>query len=170
MDFLELAKKRYSCRKISDKKVEPELIDKILEAALVAPTAINTQRFKIWVMDSPESKANIHAVTDYTFGAQNFIVLGCQKDASWTRTFDGHNFSEVDAATVGTHMMLELYDLGLASTWVGYFDAPKLQQIYPQMQDYELIGLFPFGYAAEDAHPSRQHTETRAKSEVVEVL
>ena len=40
MDFLELAKKRYSCRSISDKPVEDEKIEKILKAGMLAPTAI----------------------------------------------------------------------------------------------------------------------------------
>ena len=39
MDFLELAKKRYSCRQLSDKKVEKEKLDKIIEAGILAPTA-----------------------------------------------------------------------------------------------------------------------------------
>ena len=41
MDFLELAKARYSCRSYTEQKVERDKIDKILEAARVAPTAVN---------------------------------------------------------------------------------------------------------------------------------
>lgn len=41
MDFLTLAKERYSVRKLSDKPVEQEKIDKIIESAMVAPTACN---------------------------------------------------------------------------------------------------------------------------------
>lgn len=41
MNFLELAKKRYSVRKYKDKAVEKEKLDKILEAARIAPTARN---------------------------------------------------------------------------------------------------------------------------------
>ncbi len=49
--------------------------------------------------------------------------------------------------------MLQITDLGLATTWVGHFDAPALKQMYPEMADYNLIALFPIGYAAEDATP-----------------
>lgn len=170
MNFLELAKRRYSCRKFSDKKVESELIDQVIEAALAAPTAINTQCFKIWVMQSEQSIENIRTISHFTFGAPHFFVLGSLKGGSWTRPEDDHNFAEVDAAIVGTHMMLELSDLGLDSTWVGDFNAPKLKEMYPQMKDYELIALIPFGYAAPDAHPSKLHTDSKTKQDVTEIL
>ncbi len=170
MQFLELAKARYSCRKFSNRPVEQELVDKIIDAAILAPTAINTQSFKLFVMASDEAKENLKKTTRYTFGAQNFIVLGAQNDGSWTRSFDKQNFSDVDAAIVGTHIMMEISDLGLATTWVGYFDAPKLKAMYPQMQNYDLIALFPFGYAAEDAVPASGHETRKTREELVEIL
>ncbi len=170
MEFLTLAKERYSCRKISDRPVEPQLMDRIIEAAIAAPTAINTQTFKLWVMDSDQAKANLREVTDFTFGAQHFIVLGSGEKGSWTRSFDKKNFAEVDAAIVGTHMMMEIADLGLATTWVGHFNAPKLKELYPQMADYELIAIFPIGYAAQDAAPSDAHAKRKSREELVETL
>ena len=47
MDFLELAKNRFSLRKFSDKKVEKEKIDYILAAMQAAPTAVNFQPQRI---------------------------------------------------------------------------------------------------------------------------
>lgn len=170
MQFLELAKERYSCRKFSERPVETELVEKIIDAAIFAPTAVNTQSFKIFVMASDEAKENLKKTTNYMFGAPNFIVLGARNNGSWTRSFDKRNFSDVDAAIVGTHIMMEISDLGLATTWVGYFDAPQLKEIYPQMQDYDLIALFPFGYAAEDARPAAGHQKRKSREELVEVL
>lgn len=43
MEFDQLLKERYSVRKFSNQKVEKEKIDKILEAARIAPTAVNYQ-------------------------------------------------------------------------------------------------------------------------------
>ena len=76
----------------------------------------------------------------------------------------------MDAAIVATHIMLEIEDLGLATTWVGNFDAPHLQELYPEMQDYELIAVFPFGYAENDAEPSERHMERKSIEELVTVL
>lgn len=58
MDFLELAKNRYSCRSFSDKKVEREKLDKILEAGRVAPTAVNLQPQRVLVLDEEDRLKN----------------------------------------------------------------------------------------------------------------
>ena len=55
MSFLDLAKKRYSCRKLSAQPVEEEKLQKILEAGNLAPTAVNKQPFHIWVLKSEEA-------------------------------------------------------------------------------------------------------------------
>ena len=57
MDFLTLAKERYSCKKFSDQKVPEEALQKILEAGRLAPTAKNLQEQKVYVLQSPESLA-----------------------------------------------------------------------------------------------------------------
>lgn len=46
MDFLEFSRKRYSVRSYSDRPVEQDKIDKILQAAMIAPTAVNYQPAK----------------------------------------------------------------------------------------------------------------------------
>lgn len=170
MDFKELTERRYSCRKISDKKVPEELIEKIISVGLNAPTAVNYQPFRIFLMDSDEAKENIKKVTNFTFGADVFIVVGCKKDEAWVREFDGKNFGEVDASIVATQIMLEIVDLGLDSTWVGHFDAPKLKELCPEMKDLELIAIFPIGYAREDARPAKLHTLTKPKEELFKKL
>lgn len=170
MDFLKLAKDRYSCRAFSDKKVEQTLIEKIVDAAILAPTAVNKQPYKIWFLDSVEAKEKLKEVTPYTFDANVFLILGSQKESAWIRSYDKKNFSDVDAAIVGTHIMLETHNLGLGTTWVGSFDSLKLKTIYPQMRNYELLAIFPIGYPAEHAVPSLKHNERKEKSEILEIL
>lgn len=169
-EFLELAKERYSCRKFSDRPVPREKVEAILEAATAAPTAVNKQKFRLWVMESQEAKETIRQVTNYSFGADNFIVVGAKEEGAWIRSFDGHDFSEVDAAIVATHIMMEIQDQGLATTWVGHFDAPQLKKHYPQMEGYRLIALFPFGYAAQDAQPGPAHSQRKPVQELTQIL
>ncbi len=170
MSFIELANTRYSCRKLSDKKIEPELIDRIIDAAISAPTAKNIQPYKIWLMESDEAKKAIKDVNDFIFGADTFMVLGADESAGWVRPQDGKNFADIDASIVATQIMLQITDLGLATTWVGYFDAPKLKEIYPEMKDYSLIAIFPIGYEREDAKPAQLHYQRKSKNEVFKKL
>lgn len=170
MDFLELAKERFSCRSLQCTKIDKELIDKIIEAGIAAPTAVNKQPYKIWHMQSPEAKERIREVTRFDFNADTFLVVGSKEDEAWVRKYDGKNFADVDASIVATHMMLEIQDLGLRTTWVGHFDAPKLKELMPQMNGYELIAIFPIGYPAEDGVPSERHADRKSVDEVVKVL
>ncbi len=167
MSFLELAKARYSCRKLTAAAIEPEKIERILQTAVAAPTAKNLQRYTIWAIKSPEALDKLKQTTNYTFGAALAFVIGAKKDGAFDRPFDNKNFSEIDAAIVATHLMLAVQDEGLGTTWVGYFDAPKLQQLFPEMQDHELIAIFPIGYPAEGAKPSNRHEDRRPLKEVV---
>ena len=66
MDFLELAKTRYSVREYEEKKVEKEKLYKILEAARVAPSAVNNQPYRLIVVESEEGLAKIEKVQDFT--------------------------------------------------------------------------------------------------------
>lgn len=170
MDFLNLAHKRYSCRKFSPTPVEQEKIDKIIEAAIASPTAVNYQPYKIWIIQRAEDLEKVSQTTPYIFRAPIIFAVGGKPDEAWVRKYDGKNFVDVDAAIVATHMMLEIQDLGLGTTWVGSFDEEKLKELFPVMAGYHIVALFPTGYPAENAHPSKLHTSRKEKDVLVEVL
>lgn len=112
----------------------------------------------------------MESVTHCTFGARQFLVVGCKPEQAWVRACDGRNFADVDGSIVATHMMLELQQLGLATTWVGSFDVPKLQSLCPALAGWDLIAVFPLGFAAEDAAPSERHFLRKTAEEAVTVL
>lgn len=56
MEFFDILEKRYSMRGFEDKEVEKEKLDKILEAARLAPTGVNFQPFKVVVIDVKKNK------------------------------------------------------------------------------------------------------------------
>ena len=170
MDFLKLCKDRYSCRDMSDKKVTKEQLDKIIEAATLAPTACNFQPVKLFIMDSDKAKENIRQVTRFTFNADTFIVVGVDKEKAWNRKYDNKNFADVDGAIVSTHIMLEIENLGLNTTWVGSFDAPKLKELAPELSPYDLIAIFPVGYKKTGNLPVENHFKRKSKDEFVTTL
>lgn len=170
MEFKKLIENRYSCRKFSEKKVDLKLLEEIIEAGNKAPTAVNYQPFKIFLMNSEKAKENIRKATSYTFGADTFILVGSKEQNGWVRSFDKQNFADIDASIVATHIMLKIYEMGLATTWVGYFDVSFLKNTYPEMKDYNLIALFPIGYEAEDSKPSSRHYQRKDKEEILEIL
>ncbi len=166
-DFLTLAKTRYSCRRLTGGAIPEDLLDKILEAGRCAPTAHNNQPVKIWAVTSPEALARLKETAAFPFvqAVDCVLAVGALPSEAWVRPFDGKNFADVDAAIVATHIMLAIHDLGLATTWVGHFDADALKAAFPEMIPYSLIALFPVGRPAPEARPSRLHEDRKPAEE-----
>lgn len=166
-DFLELAKGRYSCRKFSDAKIDREYIKYILEAARIAPTAVNYQPHKIFVLESKTSLEKVKQCTKYSFDAPlNFLVC-YDKDASWKRGYDGHDSGDIDASIIVTHMMLAAWEKGLGTTWVGSFNPEKTSELFELPENYVPVAFLPTGYPAEDAAPAHLHEKRKAIDEFV---
>ena len=169
MDFLELAKERFSCRQFSENAVEQEKIDKIIQAGLLAPTAVNKQPIKIFEIQSDKIE-KLKKATPFTFGASIFLAIGADSQSAYVRNFDNKNFAEIDATIVATHMMLEVHNLGLGTTWVGHFDENILKSEFPQMKNYSIVAIFPIGYPANDVQISPTHYQSKSKEEVLELI
>ena len=172
-DFLQLARDRFSARKFDPSRpVTDEQINAVIKAGLDAPTAINFQPFRIWVFRSAEAKEKLLSATKMKFIADAPVIfmIGGKAEGAWVRPFDQKNFSEIDAAIVTTHMMLEIHDLGLGSTWIGHFDAPKVHELFPETAGYSLVALLPAAYMAEDCQPSERHPLSKPEDELVKVL
>ena len=166
--FLKLAGARYSCRAFTKQPVSDKELASILEAARLAPTAVNKQPVHIWVFKSKEALARLKDVTRYTFDAPLVILVGCYPEDAWVRSCDGKNGAEVDAAIVGTHIMMEAASLGLGSTWVGSFDPAKLAALFPETADCVPVALFPIGNPAGE--PSERHRQRKSLDELVSEL
>ena len=80
---------------------------------------------------------------------------------------DQKQVADVDAAIVGTHIMMEIEQLGLATTWVAYFDVDKFKALFPESKDWDVIALFPIGHKAPEARPAHLHAKRRDRSELV---
>ena len=81
MDFLQLAENRYSVRKFTERSVEREIIDKILRAGMLAPTAKNLQPQRILVLTSKESLEKLDRATKCRFGAPAAMLVCYDRDA-----------------------------------------------------------------------------------------
>lgn len=166
MDFLTLAKERYSCRYFSDKKVEQEKINKILEAARLAPTGRNSQSQRILVLTDETELNKLSGCTPYGWNAPLVMIICYDKNECWHRDIDDFDGGAQDICIVTTHMMLEVTDLGLGSTWVGAFDPFKAREIYNIPENLEVAAILPIGYPSETAHPSRLHNDRKPVEEI----
>ena len=114
MDFMELAKRRCSVRAYEDRKVEPEKLERILEAARIAPTAKNLQPVKLLAVQSGEGLEKVGKAANI-YGAPLAIIVCADHQRAWTRPFDGKRSTDIDASILTDHMMLEATELGPVS-------------------------------------------------------
>lgn len=171
MEFYDVVRSRYSCRKFADRQVESDKLERILEAGRLAPTAKNVQPVKIWVIQSPEALDKIKSATPFKWiTCPVILAVGGTQEGAFVRPSDNRNFEDVDASIVATHLMLAIQAEGLGSTWIGFFDEPKVKELFPDMKNYDLVALFPVGYPAEDSQPSERHTLRKAQSQLVKHL
>lgn len=167
MNFLELAKARYSVRKFTKQQVATEKLDRILEAGRLAPTAVNFQPQRILVIDSQASLSKLQNCTPYHFNAPLALLVCYDNTVSWKRSYDNNDSGAVDASIVATHMMLEIANLGLGSTWVGHFDPDAIQTAFALPANIIPVVLLPVGYPAESSSPHPNHDKRYDKSQTV---
>ena len=171
MDFATLSAQRYSLRKFSDRPVEAEKLDLILEAGRSAPTAKNFQPQRIFVMQRPEALEKVDGCVECHFHPPVVLVVAYDAKTAWDREVDGKNHGEIDAALATGQMMLQAAELGLGTTYVGMFDPEKIHAAFPaQFEGLTPIAVLPLGYPAENAHPSRLHGSRKPLEELVTTL
>lgn len=170
MDFITVLQRRYSCRSFSSQPIAPEIIDRIIEAGRIAPTAVNRQPVHIWAITAPETLEAVKGVTRSNYGAPLLLVVGCRPADAWVRRYDGKNGAEVDASIVATYLMLAAENEGLATLWVGSFDPALLKAILPDADTYELVAIINVGYPAENSKPSLMHGVRKALEEFVTIV
>ena len=160
MSFIEIAKMRYSVRKYSDRAVESEKLEKIIEAAHVAPTAANLQPVKLIVVQSEEGLNKLGKAAN-TYDAPIAIIVCADHSKAWTRPFDGKKTIDIDATILTDHMMHEATELGLGTCWVCYFKADIISKEFRLPDNLESINILAIGYADEIPADSNRHVKER---------
>jgi len=171
MEFIELAKSRYSVRSFSGKQIESEKLKKILEAAKISPTAANRQPQKIYVLQSEQALRQINSVCQCIFGAPTVIIITADETQTWKNPFSvNYNTGDIDCSIVCTHLMLQAWELGIGSCWVGYFDLAKAEKAMNIPANEKIVAILPLGYPSENAKPSPMHYSRKESEEFVTYL
>jgi nitroreductase len=150
--FLDLARRRRSIRSYTGEAVPDALLDQVLEAGRLAPTACNKQPFRFVVVRGQEQRQRICG--SYRRGwlatAPVLIILCVERDAAWVRNHDGKSHGDIDAAIAADHMTLAACEAGLGSCWVCAFDPALVREALAIPAGFEPAIVLSVGYPAED--------------------
>ena len=167
MEFKEVIKSRYSCKKFSERQVEADKLESILNSGRLAPTAKNLQEQHIYVIQSPEALAKIDTVTPCRYGAPTVLVVAFDSKNVFTYPGGKRDSGVEDATIVATHMILAAADEGVDSCWINFLDPEKLAEALGLPENEEVLMVMDLGYAAEGAGPLPNHSNRKSLDETV---
>lgn len=171
MEFIELAKSRYSVRSFSNKQIENEKLNKILEVAKLSPTAGNKQPQKIYVLQSEKALKQINTICKCIFGAPTVLLIVADETEMWKNPFsNNYNTGDIDCSIVCTHLMLQAWELGIGSCWVGYFDLEQVGISMELPDNEKIVAILPIGYPSDKSKPSPMHYSRKELNQLVKYL
>lgn len=168
MELEKVMEERFSVRKFSNKKLEKDKLDKILHYGNLAPTAKNIQPQRIYVVESEEGLEKIDKISKCRYNAPTVLII-CA-DTNEVYKDENVDYAEIDTSIVTTHMMLEAYNLGVDSIWIGLFDRLKVKEEFNIPDNYRPISMMPLGYRLDGIKPSILHTTKKDINEIVEYV
>ncbi|MDZ7740403.1 MAG: nitroreductase family protein [Bacteroidota bacterium] len=166
MNFLDFAHKRYSCRDYTEKPLARELIEEVLEAGRIAPSAVNYQPWHFIVINEQEMLEKIRGTYARSWfrSAPVVLVLCIDYNVSWKRA-DGKEHGDIDIAIASDHMTLQATSMGLATCWVCNFDRDKCKEVLKLPEHIEPLVYLPLGYPADE--PSANHDKRKELKDIV---
>lgn len=173
MDFWETVKKRHSVRRYDpDRDVPPEMVERILEAAILAPSAGNCQPWHFYVVRDAVTRQQLaQAAYGQSFVAQAPVVIVVCADPGRSAGRYGRRGTELyclqDTAAATEHILLAATALGLGTCWVGAFDEKATAVALRLPAHLRPVAIVPIGYPAG---PSSRYTDRRPLSQVVTTI
>jgi nitroreductase len=169
MDFLTLAKKRFSARSYLNKKVSQKDLDYLLEAARIAPSASNRQPWKFIVVQKEENLKEIHKLYHREWFSEApcaILILG-DHSQSWKRAQDHKDHTDIDVSIAIDHFTLAATERGLASCWICNFYVKETIQYFDLPDHLEPIAFLSLGYPTKEAKPNRHQKQRKPLEEIV---
>lgn len=170
MEFTEVVKNRYSCKKYDGKQISEEQLDAVLQAGRLAPTAKNLQGQRIYVVQSAEGLAKIDELTPCRYGAPTVLVVAFDKNSVFVYPGEEVNSGVEDASIVATHMMLAATNTGVDSCWLNFFDPAAVAKAFDLPENEQVLMLLDLGFAAKGFAPLPNHTSRKPLEETVKYL
>jgi nitroreductase len=157
MDILKAVRERRSIRDFKKKEIPQDIIDKLIDSLIWAPSAGNLQARKFYfIMDESIKKKIAAAALKQQFIAEApLVVVGCTDSRIaykyGERGVDLYSIQDVACSLMG--MMLVAHDNGLGSVWVGAFHEDVLSDILKLPRHLRPVAIVSTGYPSKIPAP-----------------
>jgi len=154
MDVMTAIRKRRSIRSYQDRPVEEDKLQRILEAARLAPSARNVQAWKFIVVRDPELRRQlVDAANGQKFvGEAPVVIIACATETSHVMACGLPNY-QIDTAIAITNMTLQAVAEGLGTCWIGAFKQDAVKRLLGIPDSVCVVELLPLGYPTQQPAP-----------------
>jgi nitroreductase len=149
MEYTELIHRRESIRNYDPVRTVPkEILERILDAGRMAPSACNYQPWKFLLISSSELLEKVKASynRDWFKNAPHILVIIGYRDQAWKRSYDGYNSIETDVAIAMTHIILAAENEEVGTCWIEAYDPVLLRKALNTEENQIIFGITPLGY------------------------
>lgn len=170
MSIIDTISNRYSQRSYNPHKSVPkEILEKIAQSGVMAPSAANKQPWEILIISDPQLKAKIHKSYEKNWFAQapHILVVKGSLNNCWKRREDGYLSLETDLTICMDHMILTAYELKVGTCWIAAFNPEILSKALNLKDNERVYAITPLGYAIEE---SPQPKKRKSFNEVVHFI
>ena len=150
MEYFDLIRNRESIRAYdSDRPVEPEKLERILEAGRLAPSAANRQPWKFIVVSTIQMLEKVRACyhRQWFKDAPHILIVAGEENAAWVRSYDHYNSLETDLTIAMDHMILAAENIG--TCWIAAFNPEVLRSALQLKANEKVYAITPLGYQPE---------------------
>jgi nitroreductase len=154
MNVIDVIRQRRSIRAYADQTVEPEKLERLLEAARLAPSASNRQEWRFVVVTDTETRKKLaHAANDQEFVAQAPVVIaGCAEKHDHVMRCGQPSYA-IDLAIAMDHITLQAVADGLGTCWIGAFYEDQVREVLGIPEHVRVVELLTVGYPARPPGP-----------------
>ena len=174
-ELLKLIRLRQSDRSYRNKFVENDKVERIIEAARMAPSACNAQPWKFLIVDDPVllkglAKAASAGITGMNkFVEQAPVLIAVIREKANLSSRIGANikrkdYSLIDIGIASEHICLQAAAEGLGSCMIGWFDEKKVMELLKVPASKRVELLITLGYPAKDTREKRRKPEEETVS------
>jgi nitroreductase len=171
MNILDIIFSRRSIRNYQDRKVDREILVRLLRAAMAAPTAANAQPWEFVVVDEPESLEKLKE--NLPFGKYNtpsaIVVCG---NPSLSNNSAGKMFWVQDCSAAVENIMIAAAGMELGSVWIGIYPVESrveaIRKVLNMPENVTPLGAIYVGYPAEQKEARTQYDENRVHWQIYE--
>ncbi len=151
MEFRDLIEERFSVRTYKPDPVPDEVLNQVLEAARLAPSADNRQPYRILVIHTEGRREELKRIYNRDWFVQGPLVIGAVgvPSEAWVRA-DGKSYVDVDVAIMMDHLILAAADAGLGTCWIANFNPAEARAVLGLPDDVVPLVFTPLGYPAEE--------------------